>query len=69
MPILWVAAQRACFGPGESECVRRQNSGRFQSLGMFLGVLDMSLRAPIDWYKLLGAIFKSQKVDLTPITL
>jgi hypothetical protein len=36
---------------------------------MFLGVLDMSLRAPIDWYKLLGAIFKSQKVDLTPITL
>lgn len=36
---------------------------------MFLGVLDMSLRAPIDWYKLLGAMFKSQKVDLTPITL
>ena len=36
---------------------------------MFLGVLDMSLRAPIDWYKLLGAIFKSKKVDLTPITL
>jgi hypothetical protein len=34
---------------------------------MFLGVLDVYLRPPIDWYRCLGLNPSSQKVGLTPL--